>query len=304
MAILVTKDEIRVSGTQPWQLDNTALKGIRFQGESPPGTQSDRSGVDLTHSDPYYVLTIKRDRGPAFEMVEPRLEWSWKKMLNRLDDATLERVIGPGVTSIFCKPIGKPGASSYDHKRDHHANHGGVPFEDVNGAPADCPVWDFVIHRGDGEAIRLHPNQKNRKVTIENMNAPIITAADAPDAGRGLSDGRGTFRRMLARAPSEVVKGHNAAIACSADTRGGGADWRGWQDWDAWDAWGSDGNRGDGAEWRGWQHRWSASSSDDAWYASRGAWNSHATWRGAQGGPPPPPGAPPPKRAPPQPPRV
>ena len=140
-------------------MDNTALKSFRFERENPPGTPTDWSGVDLTHRDPCLVLRLKRTKGPAFEMVEPRQEWSWKRMLNRLDDATLERVIGPGVTSIFCKPIGKPGASSYDHKREHHANHGGVPFEDVNGAPADVPVWEFVIHRGDGESVRLHPNQ-------------------------------------------------------------------------------------------------------------------------------------------------
>ena len=60
MAILVTYDEIRGSGKQRWPLDNTALKTIRFEGENPPGTPTDRSGVDLTHRDPYLVLTIRR----------------------------------------------------------------------------------------------------------------------------------------------------------------------------------------------------------------------------------------------------
>ena len=110
-------------------MDNTALKSIRFQGESPPGTTLDWSGVDLTHSDPYPVLTVRRDKGPAFSMVEPQQPWSWRKMMNRLDAATLKRVIGDGVTGIFCQPIGtSEGASSYDHRREHFARHGGARF--------------------------------------------------------------------------------------------------------------------------------------------------------------------------------
>ena len=60
---MVDFDEIRAAGKQDWRLDNTAMKSIRFQGESPPGTPLDRSGVDLTHSDPCPVLTVRRDKG-------------------------------------------------------------------------------------------------------------------------------------------------------------------------------------------------------------------------------------------------
>ena len=68
------------------------------------------------------------------------------------------------------------------------------------------------------------------------VGAPIPTAADGPQAGRGLSDfrphARGTFQRMLAKTYAEVVPATNSvATASSADTRGDGADWRGWQDW-------------------------------------------------------------------------
>ena len=121
MAILVTFAEIRAAGKQDWRLDNTALKSIRFQGENPPGTPLDWSGVDLTHSDNYPVLTVTRAKGPAFSMGEPQQPWSWRKMLNRFDDDTLERIIGPGVVGIFCQPMGQPEASGYDHKREHFA---------------------------------------------------------------------------------------------------------------------------------------------------------------------------------------
>ena len=63
MAILVTFKEIRAAGKQDWRLDNTALKSIRFQGENTPGTPLDWAGVDLTHRDPYPVLTVTRDNG-------------------------------------------------------------------------------------------------------------------------------------------------------------------------------------------------------------------------------------------------
>ena len=121
--------------------------------------------------------------------------------MNRFDDALLTRIIGPGVTGIFCLPMqSMAGASSYDHKREHFAKHGGVRFADVDGEPPCVPVWDFVIHRGDGERVRLHPNQTNKKVSISMMGAPIPTAADGPQAGRGLSDGRGTYQHMLRQA--------------------------------------------------------------------------------------------------------
>ena len=89
MAILVTFEQIRAAGKQDWRLDNSALKSIRFQGESPPGTPLDWSGVDLTHSDPFPVLRVRRDKGPASEMVEPQQPWSWRKLLNRFGDASL-----------------------------------------------------------------------------------------------------------------------------------------------------------------------------------------------------------------------
>ena len=63
MAIIANFEGIRAAGKQDWRLDNTALKSIRFQGESPPGTPIDWAGVDLTHSDPYLVMTVRRDKG-------------------------------------------------------------------------------------------------------------------------------------------------------------------------------------------------------------------------------------------------
>ena len=129
MAILVTFEEIRAAGHQDWRLDNTALMTIRSQGEVPPVLHW--SGVELTHSDPYLVLTMERGNGPEFELVEPQQEWSWRRMLNRFDDVNLRRIIGPGITGIFCKPMGNPLARSFDHRRQHFAHR--VSFADIDG---------------------------------------------------------------------------------------------------------------------------------------------------------------------------
>ena len=79
--------------------------------------------------------------GQHFSMVEPQQPWSWRKTLNRFDDDTLTRIIGPGVTGIFCQPMGNPAAPSYDHKREHFATH--VRFADVDGEPPCVPRVGF-----------------------------------------------------------------------------------------------------------------------------------------------------------------
>ena len=163
MPILVTYADIRAAGHPDWRLDNTALKTIRYQGEPPPFLHW--SGVDLTHSDPYLVLTLERGNGPEFELVEPQQEWSWRRMLNRFDDVNLRRIIGPGITGIFYKPMGNPLARSYDHRRQHFAHR--VSFADIDGEPPCIPVWDFVIKRADGEEVRLHPHQTSKNVSFE-----------------------------------------------------------------------------------------------------------------------------------------
>ena len=75
--------------------------------------------------------------------------------------------------------MGNPGASSYDHKREHFSKNGRVRFADVDGKPPCVPVWVFVIHRGDGEAVRLYPNPNQTDGRM--MCVPIPTAADGQE---------------------------------------------------------------------------------------------------------------------------
>ena len=110
---VVTIEEIRGSGEQPWHLNNTALKNIRAQAESPAGWPNCRR-FPLFDMDPLPIRKVIRTRGPTFTLDGPVCEWSWRKMLNGLKKPELEQLVGThGVQDIW---LGyRPG--SYDRKR-------------------------------------------------------------------------------------------------------------------------------------------------------------------------------------------
>ena len=54
------------------------------------------------------------------------------------------------------------------------------------------PVWDFVVHRADGAAIRLHPEWSKPKFPSFAAEGHE-TAVAVPNKGFGKSDGRGTY---------------------------------------------------------------------------------------------------------------
>ena len=70
------------------------------------------------------------------------------------------------------------------------------------------PVWDFVLHREDGTAMRLHPQwsplpgpdgkKKKARPEVEAFGLDGHAEPVAPPAaGFGRSDGRGTYRHFL-----------------------------------------------------------------------------------------------------------
>ena len=115
-------------------------------------------------------------------------------MLAGFTDATLERIVGPGVRRIVCMSI----TGSYDHKRHHAARLANRQYP----PDAPVPVWDFVVERTDGTRVRFHPGQTKRKVEIADYDFAL--ERDGPAAGRGQSDGPGTYRAMLANTHNEV----------------------------------------------------------------------------------------------------
>ena len=129
-----------------------------------------------------------------YELQEPKQPWSWRRMLAGFNDATLERIVGPGVRRIVCMAI----TGSYDHTRHHAARLANRQYP----PDAPVPVWDFVVERTDDTRVRFHVNQTRRKVEIADYHFAL--ERDGPAAGRGQSDGPGAYRAMLANTHNEV----------------------------------------------------------------------------------------------------
>ena len=109
--------------SQPFWLNNVALKWIRDLHENPPGNPITNC-VDLTHTDPLQIGVIEKTTGMDYKFKAGETQpWSWRQMLAALSPAAKDLVLGSnpalGVTRITCEPI--PG--SYDHKRWHAALH-------------------------------------------------------------------------------------------------------------------------------------------------------------------------------------
>ena len=215
-------------------MNNTALKSIRTCNEQPPGFPVGEGLVDLTNFDTYEVYTLERSVGMEYELKEPTQPWSWRRMLAGCNHDTLERIVGPGVHRVLCMAIPK----SYDHKRHHAARSANRPYP----LHAPVPVWDFVVERTNGTRVRFHPNQTNRKIAVADYAFEF--ERNGPAAGRGRSDGPGTYRAMLWRTYNEAGAGQPTAeeqhanrerarlarakgIACGRHTRGGSAHTRG-----------------------------------------------------------------------------
>ena len=76
--------------------------------------------------------------------------------------------------------------NSYDHLRSHM-------LKETSRAPSvKLPIWDFVVHRADGAAIRLHLEwSKPRFPSFAAEGHGEVV--QPPRTGLGRSDGRGTY---------------------------------------------------------------------------------------------------------------
>ena len=187
MAVATVEDIRRIGvGTQPWALNNTALKSLRDSNEQPPGFPVGGGLVDLTNLDPVEAYTLHRTVGMEYELQQPRQPWSWRRMLAGFNDATLERIVGPGVRRIVCMSI----RGRYDHKRHHAARLANRQYP----PDAPVPVWDFVVERIDGSSVRFHPAHRKRKVEIAacdfaleqhvRVERPVPRPRDVPSYAR------------------------------------------------------------------------------------------------------------------------
>jgi hypothetical protein len=175
--------------TGHWKQHNAALKWFRLISERGQANDASAEIVFPNHEAVAVATIMHDDVGTDFKFDETAMvPWKWHEMIAHMDAEAMEHVV--------CGPDGRSGGvgacsfsarhNSYDHKRAH---------ADVKvGRKTDKKqVWDFVVHRADGSAIRLHPNWS--KTHIETFEAQGHNHAVAePDEGCGQSWGPGTFR--------------------------------------------------------------------------------------------------------------
>ena len=178
---------------QKFKLNNTALKWIRDSHEQPPGYPT-HERVDLTETDPLDIGVLVRDTGMEYSFAPNATQpWSWRQMLAALDPSCMAAIVGTeeqgGIVSVTCEPLW----DAYDSKRHHAAKKAKPPRPYPKDAPV--PVWDFVVTRLDGSAVRFHTSQTHNKVEIAAVTArPNYPTNDmAPPKGRGESTGRGCY---------------------------------------------------------------------------------------------------------------
>ena len=198
--------------TQPFKLNNTALKWIRDTSEDPPGFPTTWC-VDLTNQDPMDIGILLRNTGMAYSFRGDgeRQPWSWRQMLAGLKQDAKDQVLGTdpevGVTRITCQAVD----ASYDHKRWHAARHVGTPFAEG----AAVPVWDFHVYRTDNVVVRFHTSLTSGKVEVATVGSGLVLPGP-PMAGKGKSDGRGTYRHHTAGNYEGSLRGGRAAGKGSA----------------------------------------------------------------------------------------
>ena len=189
-------------GLGPWRKNykqhNAALKWLRQVHEHPewpfwsPHFELPVDGVTA-------VAVIDHPKGMDYTFTSVMEHWHWHDMIAQLQLEDMRQVVeGPQGRSgglVGCTFAQRP--NSYDHKRHHQlrqqARSGGA-----QPPAAKLPVWDFVVHRQDGTAIRLHPEWSKPNVEAYDASEGHEEEVQPPRAGLGRSDGRGTYSHYKA----------------------------------------------------------------------------------------------------------
>ena len=186
--------------TGHWQQHCAALKWFRGDKENAKDPESSQP-FTFPNDEKVELPAIIHPPGMDFTFDESKkVKWSWLEMVAQLDDASMTHVVsGPGNSSrglVGCDIAPRPG--SYDHARSvAQAQH-------AQGALLKLPLWDFVLRREDGSAIRVHPQWKTPKVgSVPDGHFPDV---QPPTAGLGKSDGPGTYKHFKDSASERLLK--------------------------------------------------------------------------------------------------
>ena len=190
-AVAATRAELdALRLTQPFDKNNIALKWLRDTSEDPPGFPIRRC-VDITAQDPMDIGVLHMRTGMAYSFREGATQpWSWRQMLAGLKSDVKDKVLGTdpsvGVVRITCEAT-----DAYDHKRWHAARDPAVGRPFAEGAPV--PLWDFHVYRTDNVVVRFHTSLTTTKVEVATVGSGLVLPGP-PMAGKGNSDGRGTYK--------------------------------------------------------------------------------------------------------------
>jgi len=176
--------------TGHWRQHSAALKWFRGDQENAKDPESSQP-FTFPNDEKVELPAIIHPPGMDFTFDESKkVKWSWLEMVAQLDDASMTHVVrGPGNSSrglVGCDIAPRPG--SYDHARSV------AQAQNAQGALLKLPLWDFVLRREDGSAIRVHPQWKTPKVgSVPDGHFPDV---QPPTAGLGNSDGPGTYKHF------------------------------------------------------------------------------------------------------------
>ena len=138
---------------------------------------------------PAAVAAVKWGKGQAWDFDRNQMvTWSWKEMIAQLDADSMQIVVGGWAEGGLVGCYFAPRPNSYDHKRHSKLRQEGRPQKDVR-----LPVWDFVVERANGTAVRLHPQRTTTKVETFELEGPA-ESIPPPAKGYGESMGRGTYK--------------------------------------------------------------------------------------------------------------
>ena len=172
---------------------NQALKYWRRESEM-PGMFVFQSGFkkfdNVVSEDVAVVLHGERTN---FDFDDTQIvKWGWWEMIAQLCDDDIRYVVGGSSGDCeLCECSLRVRLNSYDVARHYHINKEQQRRSRGAGAEVQLPVWDFVVSRSDGSAVRLHPSWSNRRVKVfpvEGHELPVVPQ------GLGKSEGPGTFR--------------------------------------------------------------------------------------------------------------
>ena len=186
--------------TGSYRQHSAALKYFRDEHED-PNRPFESAPLVFSNSQPAAVAAVIWGHGESWDFDRTRmLQWSWQEMVAQLaQDSIGVAVLGEGGRS--CGLVGcylAPRPNSYDHKRHAKLKGEGRPQRDVR-----LPVWDFVLERSDGTAVRLHPQRSTSFVETFEVEGHA-EAVEPPPGGYGGSWGHGTYKhykQMNTRAP-------------------------------------------------------------------------------------------------------